>query len=50
MVTWALLVINLLLIVSNGSRLAKLQKSVNELQTDVDRLSERQHVDDLLDR
>ena len=41
MITWALLAIILLLIVSNGSRLAKLQKSVNALQADVDRLSER---------
>lgn len=49
MITWALLVIILLLVVSNGSRLAKLQKSVDALQAEIDRLSERQHVDEVLD-
>ena len=49
-ITWALLVIILLLVVSNGSRLARMQKSVDALQADVDRLSGRQHVDEILDR
>ena len=57
MVTWTLLVIVLLLVVSNGSRLAKLQKSVtalqnkvSDLQADIDRMTDRQHVHDTLER
>ena len=57
MITWVLLVIVILLVASNGSRIAKLQKSVtaleykiSDLQADIDRVIDGKHVDDILER